>query len=250
MWADLLPATTSRSDLYMRRATPVGAPAASSNLHVIGRYVGETWLILHRAAYFTFNKSDEFSEVNTAYQIAFDNGSDRRTSCVHSRFHAQLDKPVSIKKLVLDAENPWATCTPQHFSLYEQISSVVNGVDSDLCSTISFDLLKRSLAGKCADFISSLCRGCVAARNLEFKKEFSTSKSSNNTLCSSPAVGGMQVSVAGGGASAKKASRRKSFIDSAAKFTAHKKQLDDPGAMPVIRTSWMFSRISSYQLPN
>ena len=34
----------------------------------------------------------------------------------------------------------------------------------------------------------------------------------------------------GGGASAKKASRRKDFIDSAAKITAHKRHLDDPGA--------------------
>ena len=32
MWADLLSATTSRSELYLRRATPVGAPAAASNL--------------------------------------------------------------------------------------------------------------------------------------------------------------------------------------------------------------------------
>ena len=49
--------------------------------------------------------------------------------------------------------------------------------------------------------------------------------SSKNTLCGSPAVSGMEVSVAGGGASAKKASRRKDFIDSAAKATAHKRQL-------------------------
>ena len=48
------------------------------------------------------------------------------------------------------------------------------------------------------------------------------------TLCGSPAVSGMEVSVAGGRASAKKASMRKDFIDSAAKITAHKRQLDDP----------------------
>ena len=39
----------------------------------------------------------------------------------------------------------------------------------------------------------------------------------------------MEVSVAGDGASAKKATRRKDFIDSAAKITAHKRQLDDQG---------------------
>ena len=228
MWADLLSATTSRSDLYMRRASPVGAPAASSNLHLVGRYVGETWLILHQAAYFTYIKGDAFSEVDTAYQIAFGSESDRRTAYVHSIFHAQLDKSVFIKKLVLDAENPWATS--QQFSLYEQISAVVNGGDTNLCSTISFDLLEKSLADNCADFISSLFQGCAAARILEFKKEFSSSKSSNNALCGSPAVIGIQMAVSGGGASAKKASRRKDFIDSAAKITAHKRQLDDPGA--------------------
>ena len=100
----------------MRRATPVGALAASSNLHLVGRYVGETWLILHEAAYFTFNKGDAFSEVDTAYEIVFGSESDRRTAYVHSIFHAQLDKSVFIKKLVLDAENPWATS--QQFSLY------------------------------------------------------------------------------------------------------------------------------------
>ena len=87
----------------MRRASPVGAPAASSNLHLVGRYVGETWLILHQAAYFTYNKGDAFSEVDTAYQIAFGSESDRRTAYVHSIFHAQLDKSVFVKKLVLDA---------------------------------------------------------------------------------------------------------------------------------------------------
>ena len=54
--------------------------------------------------------------------------------------------------------------------------------------------------------ISSLFHGCAAARILEFKKEFSSSKSSNNTLCGSPAVSGMEVDVSGGGASARKAS--------------------------------------------
>jgi hypothetical protein len=49
-------------------------------------------------------------------------------------------------------------------------------------------------------------------------------------VCGSPANNGLEVSVAGGGASAKKASRRKDFIDSAAKITAHKRQLDDPSA--------------------
>ena len=39
----------------------------------------------------------------------------------------------------------------------------------------------------------------------------------------------MAVLVADGGASVKKASRRKDFIDSAAKITAHKRQLDAPG---------------------
>ena len=91
-----------------------------------------------------------------------------------------------IKKLVLDAENPWATS--QQFSLYEQISIVVNGGDTDLCSTISFDLLEKTLADDCADLMSSLCQGCAAARILEFKKEFSSSKSSNITVCGSPAV--------------------------------------------------------------
>ena len=75
-----------------------------------------------------------------------------------------------------------------------------------------------------------MLQGCAAACILEFKKEFSSSKSSNNTLCGSPAVSGTEVAVSGGGASAKKASRRKDFIDLAAKITAHKRQLDDPGA--------------------
>ena len=43
-------------------------------------------------------------------------------------------------------------------------------------------------------------------------------------------MSGMEVSVAGSGASAKKASRRTDFIDSAAKINEHKRQLDDPGA--------------------
>ena len=190
--------------------------------------MGETWLILHQAAYLTFKKGDAFSEVDTAYQIAFGSESDRRMAYVHSIFHAQPDKSVFIKKLVLDAGNPRATS--QQFSLYEQFSAVVNGGDTNFCSTISFDLLERSLADNCADFISSLFQGCAAAHILEFKKEFSSSKSSNNTLCGSTAVSGMEVAGSGGGASARKASRRKDFIGSAAKITAHKRQLDDPGA--------------------
>ena len=42
IWVDLLSAATSRSELYLRRATPVGAPATASNLHLVGRYVGDT----------------------------------------------------------------------------------------------------------------------------------------------------------------------------------------------------------------
>ena len=72
-----------------------------------------------------------------------------------------------IKKLVLDAEIPWATS--QQFSLYEQISAGVNGGGTDLCSTISFDLLEKSVADECADFISCLPQGRAAARILEFK---------------------------------------------------------------------------------
>ena len=49
MWANLLSATTSKSDLYMRSATPVGAPVAASNPHLVKRYVGKIWLILHQA---------------------------------------------------------------------------------------------------------------------------------------------------------------------------------------------------------
>ena len=49
---------------------------------------------------------------------------------MHSIFHAKVKKSVFIKKLVLDARNPWAMS--QQFSLYEQLSAVVNGGDTDL----------------------------------------------------------------------------------------------------------------------
>ena len=231
MWADLLSATTSRSELYLRRATPVGAPAAASNLHLVGRYVGETWLILYQAAYFTFSKGNAFSEIDTAFKIAFGSESDRRTAYVHSIFTAQLCSSIHLKRLVLDEGNPWATS--QQFSLYEQISSTVNVGDTDLCSTVSFDLLEKSLSANCADFINSLSQGCAAARVLAFKKEFSSTKTNSAAVHitgGSVTDGGSDVSVAGGGASAKKASRRKDFIDTADKITAHKRQLDDPGA--------------------
>ena len=38
----------------------------------------------------------------------------------------------------------------------------------------SLDLLEKSLADNCADFIGNLCQDCAAARILEFKKEFSS----------------------------------------------------------------------------
>ena len=69
MRANLLSTTTSRSEIYLRRATPVGAPATTSNLHLVGRYVGETWLILYQAAYFTFTQGDAFSEIGTAFKF-------------------------------------------------------------------------------------------------------------------------------------------------------------------------------------
>ena len=231
MWADLLSATTSRSELYLRRATPVGAPAAASNLHLVGRYVGETWLILHQAAYYTYNKGDAFSEIDTAYKIAFGSESDRRTAYIHSIFQAQLGMSTHIKRLVQDVEDPWATS--QQFSLYEQISAVVNLGDTDLCSTVSFDLLEKSLSANCADFVNSLSQSSAAARVLAFKKEFSSTKATNpafHITGGSLLDGDSEVSVAGGGASAKKASRRKDFIETAAKITAHKKQLDDPNS--------------------
>ena len=217
MWADLLSATTSRSELYLRRATPVGAPAAASNLHLVGRYVGETWLILYQAAYFTFSKGNAFSEIDTAFKIAFGSESDRRTAYVHSIFPAQLCSSIHLKRLVLDEGNPWATS--QQFSLYEQISSTVNVGDTDLCSTVSFDLLEKSLSANCADFINSLSQGCAAARVLAFKKEFSSTKATSAAVHitgGSVTDGGSDVSVAGGGASAKKASRR--FIQAVASF--------------------------------
>ena len=105
--------------------------------------------------------------------------------------------------------------------------------DTDLCSTVSFDLLEKSLSANCADFINSLSQGCAAARVLAFKKEFSSTKTTSAAVHitgGSVADGGSDVSVAGGGASAKKASRRKDFIDTADKITAHKRQLDDPVA--------------------
>ena len=121
---------------------------------------------------------------------------------------------------------------------------MINGGVTDLCSTISFVLLEKSLAGTCADLINSLCQGCAAARILEFKKEFSSSKSSNNTLCGSPAVSGLEVSVAGGGGSAKKASSRKDLS------TQLPRSLHTKGSLmtqvPVTQTSWMFSRILSF----
>ena len=65
------------------------------------------------------------------------------------------------------------------------------------------------------------------------KKEFSSTKATNAAVRvtgGSVADGGSDVSVTGGGASAKKASRRKDFIDTADKITAYKRQLDDPSA--------------------
>ena len=80
----------------------MGAPAAASNLHLVGRYVGEMWLILYQAAYFTFTKGDAFSEVDMAFKIAFGNESDRRTAYVHSIFQAQLSRSIHLKRLVQD----------------------------------------------------------------------------------------------------------------------------------------------------
>ena len=105
--------------------------------------------------------------------------------------------------------------------------------DADLCSTVSFDLLKKSLSANCADFINSLSESCAAARVLAFKKEFSSTKVTNSAFHitgGSVTDGGSDVSVAGGGASAKKASKRKDFIDTTDKITAHKRQLDNPSA--------------------
>ena len=92
-------------------------------------------------------------------------------------FTAQLCSSIHLKRLVLDEGNPWATS--QQFSLYEQISSTVNVGDTDLCSTVSFDLLEKSLSANCADFINSLSQGCAAARVLAFKKEFSSTKTTS-----------------------------------------------------------------------
>ena len=59
----------------------------------------------------------------------------------------------------------------------------------------------------------------------------------------------MEVFVAGGGASAKKASRRKYFIDSVAKITAHKRQLDDSGvSAPDIMVVFQDPFSSSFKL--
>ena len=66
---------------------------------------------------------------------------------------------------------------------------------------------------------------------LAFKKEFSLTKATSSAFHitgGSVRDGVSEVSVAGGGASAKKASRRKDFIDAADKITAHKRQLDNP----------------------
>ena len=228
MWADLLSATTSRSELYLRRATPVGGPPASANLLLVGRYVGETWLILHQAAYFSYDKGNAFSEVDSAFQTAFGKESDRRTAYVHSIFQVQLESSVFVKRLTVDPENPWATS--QQFALYEQVSALVSGGDVDLCSSVTFDLLEKALKDNCSDFISSLTQSTAAARVLEFKKEFSPPKASSNALGGAPTNTGAEVSVSGYGVSGKRASRRIDFILSAAKITAHKKQLDDPNS--------------------
>ena len=105
--------------------------------------------------------------------------------------------------------------------------------DTDLCSTVSFDLLEKSLSANCADCVNSLSQSSAAARVLALKKEFSSTKATNSALHitgGSLPDGSSEGSVAGGGASAKKASRRKDFIETADKITAHKRQLDNPSA--------------------
>ena len=105
--------------------------------------------------------------------------------------------------------------------------------DADLCSTASFDLLKKSLSANCADFVNSLSQSSAGSRVLAFKKEFSSTKATNSALHiigGSPADDSSEVTVAGGGASVKKASRRKDFIETADKITAHKRQVDNPSA--------------------
>ena len=168
-----------------------------------------------------------------ALKIAFGSESDRRTAYIHSTFQAQLSMSIHmhVKRLVHDEENPWATS--QQFSLYEQISTIINVGDTNLSSTVSFDLLEESLYANCADFVNSLPQSSAAARVLAFKKDFSSTKATNSAFHitgDSLSDGISEGLVAGGGASAKKASRRKDFIEIVDKITAHKRQLDNPNA--------------------
>ena len=136
-----------------------------------------------------------------------------------------------MKRPVQDEENPWATS--QQSSVHEQISTITNVGDTDLCSTVSFDLLEKSLSANFADFINSLSQSSAAARVLAFKRVFSSTKFTNSALHmtgGSLSDGSLEFLVAGGGASAKKASRMKDFIETADKITAHERQLDNPSA--------------------
>ena len=85
-----------------------------------------------------------------------------------------------MKRLVQDEGNPWATS--QQIFVYEQISSIVNVGDTDLCSTLPFDLLEKLLSANCADFINSLSQSGVASRVLAFKKELSSTKATSSAF--------------------------------------------------------------------
>ena len=152
------------------------------------------------------NKGDAFSEIDEALKIAFGSESDRRTSYVHSIFEAQLSRSIHLKRLVQDEGKPWVTS--QQISLYEHISSIVNVGDTDLCSTVFFDLLEKSLSANCTDIINSLSQSCAAARVLAFKKGFSSNKATSSAFHITGvfiADGDSEIPVAGGGVSAMRA---------------------------------------------